>query len=234
MSGLACQDVRLALGVYVVGAIDPAERAIVDIHLSHCPECREELAGLAGLPSLLGRVPLADAERLTMADAEVRDLEEPPDEMLGSLLDQVAGRRRRSRLRGVLSLAAAAVIAVGAGVAGGVAATGGLGQPKVAASHGGWPDRVQATDHQTHVTASVSYGPVPSGTGTMVYVRGIPPGTVCKFWAVSSDGRRWPVTMWRVVHADIGYSSTVPMPAGSVAGFQITAGGKMLISIKTS
>jgi anti-sigma factor RsiW len=233
MSGLACQDVRLALGVYVVGAIDPAERAIVDIHLSHCPECREELAGLAGLPALLGRVPLADAERLTMADAEVRDLEEPPVEMLGSLLDQVAARRRKKRLRGVLSLAAAAVVAVGGGLAGGVAVSGGLGQPTVAASHGGWPDRVQATDHNTHVTAGVSYGPAKSGTSTMVYVRGIPPGTVCQFWAVTSDGRRWPVTTWRIVPGQFGYSGTIGMPASSVTGFQITAGGKTLISIKS-
>ena len=45
-----CGDIRLALGVYVVGAIDPAERSIVDAHLSHCAACREELAGLAGLP----------------------------------------------------------------------------------------------------------------------------------------------------------------------------------------
>jgi anti-sigma factor RsiW len=233
MSGLACQDVRLALGVYVVGAIDPAERAIVDIHLSHCPECREELAGLAGLPALLGRVPLADAERLTMADAEVRDLEEPPEEMLGSLLDQVAARRRKSRLRGVLSLAAAAVIAVGGGVAGGMAVSGGHGQPTVAASQGGWPERVQATDHQTHVTAVVSYGPARSGTSTYVSVRGIRPGTVCQFWAVTSDGKHWPVTSWQVVPGQFGYSSNVPMPASSVTGFQITAGGKTLISIKS-
>ncbi len=51
MTGSAdCRDIRHALGVYVLGAIDPAERATVDAHLSTCPECREELAGLAGLP----------------------------------------------------------------------------------------------------------------------------------------------------------------------------------------
>ena len=74
MTGLTdCGDIRHALGVYVVGAIDPAERSVVDAHLSRCLECREELAGLAGLPALLGRVPLADAERMALGD-EVPDL----------------------------------------------------------------------------------------------------------------------------------------------------------------
>ena len=64
MTGLSeCNEVRQALGVYVLGAIDPAERSIVDAHLPHCLDCREELAGLAGLPALLGRVPVAEAAR---------------------------------------------------------------------------------------------------------------------------------------------------------------------------
>ncbi|MEV4252687.1 zf-HC2 domain-containing protein, partial [Spirillospora sp. NPDC049652] len=51
-----CGEVRTALGVYVLGAIDPPERARVDGHLTSCPACRDELAALAGLPALLGRV----------------------------------------------------------------------------------------------------------------------------------------------------------------------------------
>ena len=117
MTGLTdCGDIRYALGVYVVGAIEPAERAIVDAHLSQCPDCREELAGLAGLPALLGRVPREDAERLAFGPEE---LEEPPAEMLDSLLSRVSARRRARRWRGITAAAAAAVIAVGGGIAGG-------------------------------------------------------------------------------------------------------------------
>ena len=55
MTGMAgCREIRQALGVYVLGAIDPAERAQVDEHLASCPGCREDLAGLAGLPAMLG------------------------------------------------------------------------------------------------------------------------------------------------------------------------------------
>src|SRR5271156_2785811 len=119
MTGLAdCSEVRHALGVYVVGAIDPAERAIVDAHLPHCLDCREELAGLAGLPALLGRVPYADAERLALGDEE---LEEAPAELLDALLAQVSSRRRARRWRGIAVAAAAAIIAVGGGgLAGGI------------------------------------------------------------------------------------------------------------------
>ena len=48
-----CTDARQSLGVYVLGAIEPAERALVDAHLLTCRDCRDELAGLAGLPALL-------------------------------------------------------------------------------------------------------------------------------------------------------------------------------------
>jgi len=65
MSGAAsCREIRHALGVYVLGAIEPGDRAQVDEHLATCADCREELASLAGLPALLRRVPTAEAERL--------------------------------------------------------------------------------------------------------------------------------------------------------------------------
>ena len=48
MSNPACHDMRQSLGVYIVGALDPSERMLVDLHLAGCQECREELAGLAG------------------------------------------------------------------------------------------------------------------------------------------------------------------------------------------
>jgi hypothetical protein len=58
---MGCSEARLSLGVYVLGAIDPAERALVDGHLATCRDCRDELAGLAGLPELLARVGTEEA-----------------------------------------------------------------------------------------------------------------------------------------------------------------------------
>src|SRR5215472_11571318 len=121
MSGAAsCREIRHSLGVYVLGAIDPAERAEVDEHLATCADCREELASLAGLPALLRRVPTAEAERLAVADpAGPADQETAAvDEMLPTLLTRTARARRVRRWRELAAAAAVAVLALGAGAAG--------------------------------------------------------------------------------------------------------------------
>ena len=45
-----CAGIRPQLGVYLTGAIAPADRVVVVRHLTACDGCRAELAGLAGLP----------------------------------------------------------------------------------------------------------------------------------------------------------------------------------------
>lgn len=67
-----CAHVRIALGVYVLGAIDPAERALVDAHLATCEACQAELDDLADLPALLAMIPAEEA--LTLADGLPGDL----------------------------------------------------------------------------------------------------------------------------------------------------------------
>jgi predicted lipoprotein with Yx(FWY)xxD motif len=56
-----CAGIRPQLGVYLTGAIAPADRVAVVRHLTACPGCRAELAGLAGLPALLRRPPVRAA-----------------------------------------------------------------------------------------------------------------------------------------------------------------------------
>ena len=59
-----CAAARQELGAYVLGALAPADRSMLDQHLTSCQRCREELAALAGLPALLRRIPPADAAKL--------------------------------------------------------------------------------------------------------------------------------------------------------------------------
>jgi anti-sigma factor RsiW len=47
---------RISIASYLLGALPPAERREVDVHLRTCQECRAELVGLAGLPGLLARL----------------------------------------------------------------------------------------------------------------------------------------------------------------------------------
>jgi predicted lipoprotein with Yx(FWY)xxD motif len=63
-----CAGIRPQLGVYLTGAIAPADRVAVVRHLTACPGCRAELAGLAGLPALLRRPPVQAAAQETPTD----------------------------------------------------------------------------------------------------------------------------------------------------------------------
>ncbi|HEX3924980.1 MAG TPA: zf-HC2 domain-containing protein [Streptosporangiaceae bacterium] len=232
MTGLTdCGDIRYALGVYVVGAIEPAERAIVDAHLSQCPDCREELAGLAGLPALLGRVPRDDAERLALGPEE---LEEPPAEMLDSLLRRVSARRRARRWRGITAAAAAAVIAVGGGIAGGAL----MSHAHTPAQHSSETSYLaRGSDRATDVTAAVYYHAAGSGTSMEVQVSGIPNGTHCVFWVQNAKGQHVWAGAWTVNDTADGnwYDASATTSMSKVRGFDITgAKGKVLVVIPAS
>jgi hypothetical protein len=51
----------LEVGAYVLGALSPAERDAFERHLGECAICRDEVADLAVLPGLLGRIDAATA-----------------------------------------------------------------------------------------------------------------------------------------------------------------------------
>ncbi|HEY2262935.1 MAG TPA: zf-HC2 domain-containing protein, partial [Streptosporangiaceae bacterium] len=68
-----CAGVRPQLGVYLTGAIAPADRVVVVRHLTACAGCRAELAWLAGLPALLRRPPVQAAAQEPPADNTVPD-----------------------------------------------------------------------------------------------------------------------------------------------------------------
>jgi hypothetical protein len=232
-----CGDIRQALGVYVIGAIEPAERAIADAHLSQCQDCREELAGLAGLPALLHRVPLEDAERLALDDADLRDLAEPPAELLDSLLWQVAGRRRARRWRGVAAAAAAAIIAVGGGIGGGVLVSQGDGSaaPGDGQALNQHMDLVRATNPRTGVSMAVYYGPGKSRTTMQVQVTGIRNNTYCQMWLTTSSGQHLLVGGW-MVNGNQGnwFPTSSSVAAAKIRSFDISAGGKVLVTVRAT
>jgi hypothetical protein len=221
ITGPTCREIRQLLGVYVVGAIDPSERAIVDSHLPDCPACREELSGLAGLPALLGRVPREDVQRMGEGGFGLPDMDEPPAELLNSLLRRVAGTRRNRRWRAVLALAAA--VAIGAG---GTTAV-------VNAIHPGtFHDTDQAASGQ--LAATVEYSSTPWGMAMKVGVTGIADNSLCTLYADQS-GRWVAVGTWRAQGPDYAQHwydlQAEGVPAKAVQGFRITSKGQTLLQI---
>lgn len=54
----------IEVGAYVLGALVPAERDAFEKHLAQCAICREEVADLAVLPGLLGRIDFETAKAI--------------------------------------------------------------------------------------------------------------------------------------------------------------------------
>jgi anti-sigma factor RsiW len=221
----ACVETRQALGVYVVGAIDPSERAFVDRHLAGCAECRDELAGLAGLPALLGRVTLDEVERGSVDEYTGQ----PPERLLTAMLDTARRRRAQRRRNVVLAVAASAVVLLGAG-----AGAESLISPTATVQHpvaGPRWETVSHTDATTNVSAEVKYAEQPWGTETKVWVSGVKSGTKCDLWAKDAAGRRTLVGSWWYENQRAWYPGSTAVEAASITSFQITAHGKTLVTI---
>jgi Putative zinc-finger len=230
-----CADARMSLGVYVLGAIDPAERSLVDAHLVTCRDCRDELAGLAGLPALLARVNPDEVSRIRADDAVRSARDEPaPPELLGSVLDLAEARRRRNRWR-FLS-AAAAVVVIAAGLFGGLRSIGGSTQiikVPVVPGTSAW-ETVDGTSQVTGASATVAYSHELWGHAFEVLVDHIPIGTTCELYVVHPDGTRTEVAAWTTSHDEghVWYAGSMASTAGAISNFEITAGSQVLVTVK--
>jgi hypothetical protein len=228
-----CSEARVSLGVYVLGAIDPAERALVDAHLATCRDCRDELAGLAGLPALLARVNPDEISRICADDA-VRPLagDDPPEELLGTVLGLAEARRRRNRWRYLSAAAAVAAIAGGlfAGLSSATSTT--VTHTVVIGSTGSW-ESSSATNHVTGEAATVAYSQQLWGKAFQVLVDNIPIGTTCQLWVIHPDGTRTQVAAWTTARDEgrVWYAGSMPSSAGSISKFVITAGNKALLTV---
>ena len=230
MTGSAdCRDVRHALGVYVLGSIDPAERATVDSHLSTCPECREELAGLAGLPALLRRIPVGEAQQLAdEPDDELAGRDMPSDRMLDSLLARTSQARRARQWRGLAAAAAVVLIAGAAGAAGWRALN--PAAAPVASAHF---TSVSASNAATDVSATVRYAPRTWGTALDTEVHGLPANVRCSLVVTDTTGRTVVAGSWKTSYDEgtTWYPGASSVMRDSVRSFQITSGGRVLVTI---
>jgi hypothetical protein len=223
MSEPACRIFRELLGVYVVGAIEPHERSLLEAHLNQCYGCREELAGIAVLPAMLHRIPVAEAEQIAQTGLSGTDHDDPAPQVLSGLLTEVRARRRTKRLRTVLAVAAAVIVAV----SGSVAVTAALNQHQHQSA-----ELDIVTARHDGMSGVVKYGPSAQwGTKIWTRVRGIREGTLCEFWITTANGQTKWVGGWQVGPGSRGlwYPSTADVPESSITTFTLTSDGKVLL-----
>jgi predicted anti-sigma-YlaC factor YlaD len=207
MTADGCAEVRLSLGAYVLGALDPADRSRVDSHLAGCADCRDELASFAALPGLLGRVSRSEVESEPV---------DPGPQLLERLLSAAASERRHDKRRRILTLAAAGVIvlaAIGVSVGFGVTRDQHPNTPVVASQ------TFTATNPQTGVQATITEVKKGWGASVEVSVLGVTEdlaGPSCQLIAVGPNGKTDVAASWAAPAA--GYTGVSKVnAAGSTA-----------------
>ena len=210
-----CQERRTDMGAYVVGALEPAERATFEAHLPGCQGCRNELASLAGLPGMLGR----------LSPEEVEPGSPPPEHLAAGLVSALAERRRAGRAR--LSFAVATcVLAVGVGST--ILAMRATGPHRTASTV------VRAESRGAHVDARAALTAAPWGTDVALRLSNVTPGTRCRLVAVAADGRREVAATWR---ADYEGNATIrgvtAVPLGDLTRLVVVADRRgRLVSVR--
>ncbi|MFI1279589.1 anti-sigma factor family protein [Streptomyces sp. NPDC020858] len=187
------------LGPYVLGVLDAEEVRRIEVHVSGCVQCREEVAALREMEAALGEVP------------EEAFLDGPPqggDLLLQRTLRQMRGerageQRRRAGLAG-LAVAASLAAVFFAGTQLGTADSGPVALPlppsPTATADPSPPPKntkvASATDPGTGARMTVKMTPAAKWVRVNAAVTGVPPGERCRLVVVSKDGTRTTAGGW--------------------------------------
>ena len=199
MNGPDHDRFRDLTGAYVVGALDPDERAEIEAHLQTCEHCRRDVVAFAPLPALLGRLDGAD-----VADAGGPRDTGSADAVVAAVRSDIRrldGSRRRWRW---LASAAAAAIVVLAGSL--------VIDDEPARRTGGVELDVRTVS--SAASATVVADERPWGTYVHVSAQGLPDRESYALWVVGGDGAWEPAGSWARTadgDADLGGSSLRPL-----------------------
>ena len=172
---------HVALGAYLLGALDPRERAEVEHHLSECRRCRDEVAELAPLPGLMSRITVDEA------------ISGPPpvdDAMLERLLTAATRERRTAGVRRRLVAVAAAVVLVGGSL-------GGVALYRSATAH--TTHAVVASAGRIHMRVEMTAES--NGTALTLWLSGVRSEEHCELIAVSDTGAREVAGSWEASYS---------------------------------
>lgn len=89
------------------------------------------------------------------------------------------------------------------------------------------------TSAATGASATVAYAHEPWGTAFQVLVHNIPIGTTCRLWVIHPNGTRTLAAGWTTApdEGQHSYPGSMPSSAGPIRQFQITAGGRTLLTV---
>jgi Putative zinc-finger len=205
---------RLELGAYLIGSLEPAERAVVDQHLAECADCRSELAELSPLPVLLGRINPAEARNQLLT---------PSPGLLSRALDAVDDHEdiQRPRLRRwKLVASAAAAVAILAATLPQLIPTAAAGTP-LAVMAGVSAAGMGSMEQRTW------------GTAVQLQLTGLPPASGYRAYATARDGHTEVAANWGATPGGrVTISGATAIPRNQLAFIQIrTIDGRPLLTL---
>ncbi|XVS63240.1 anti-sigma factor family protein [Actinosynnema sp. CA-299493] len=209
----------VALGAYLLGSLDPAERSTFERHVRGCADCRREMVRLAPLPGLLGQVRLSDLELPFDDPAPDPDLRPLPP--LAEPEPGPAPVRARRRRWPVLVGAGVLVVLVALGVA---------VVPRLVGD-----DAVtwHAADATSGVAASAELVGRSWGTELRMSVENVPKGVRCKVIVHDRDGRTEVGGWWGADHApDERIPGATSFPVGEIERLDLVVDMTVLVSVR--
>ncbi|WP_433264127.1 anti-sigma factor family protein [Actinosynnema sp. CS-041913] len=207
----------VALGAYLLGSLDPAERSAFERHLRGCAICRREMLRLAPLPGLLSQVRLEDLELPFEDPAPGPDLFPlPAPEPAPEPEPEPVAKRRWPVLAGV-GVLVAVVVAVA------VLAF----RPDAA------PVRWQASDGGTGVSAQADLVAKSWGTELWLSLQSIPPGQRCKLLVHDRTGKTEVGGWWGTDHgADERIPGSTSFRLDQIERLDVVVDQKVLVSVR--
>ncbi|MEU4441968.1 zf-HC2 domain-containing protein [Actinosynnema sp. NPDC050801] len=221
-------DRTVALGAYLLGSLDPAERSAFERHVHGCSTCRREMVRLAPLPGLLGQVQLADLELPFDDPAPDPDLWPLPPEPPTAPEPEP---RHASRVRRwpVLVGAAALLVLVALGVLLVPRLTGDDGVHRGGEAAVTW----RASDATSGVVASADLVGKSWGTELWMSIENMPKGVRCKLIVHDRAGRTEIGGWWGTDHApDERIPGSTSFPVDEIERLDLVVDMRVLVSVR--